>query len=192
MTIFDKNWALNQLRHQRNSYFVGLAAMHLLNHDAILGLVDTIVMIKDDYIIFNPSEDERKDKRYELHLKQLVDDYINKPDDLFITLVEFHKFIRRNLIKECFEVAKSYSKFMGIGKTLTVQPWYHWARIVRNAITHDLHFVFNKSDHNILPITWCGKTIDLPMNGMPFTQDFLGPELTIQLIVEIHDFILSH
>lgn len=54
MTVIDRQWALNQLRHSRNSAILSLAAMQMLNSDLIYDLDDKVVVLKTDGITFNP------------------------------------------------------------------------------------------------------------------------------------------
>ena len=191
MPALDKAWALNQLRHKRNSYVAALAAMHLLNTDSVLALSRQKVLLKHDSIIFNPNASERTGRRYEVKLRQIVSDYLYKRQDHGVTIREFHKFVRRNLIKESYEVAWSYTRDTKFRPILKTQPWFHFTRLVRDAITHDLHFRLKK-ELKILPVSWNGKTIDIAMDDQEMSENFLDPLITIDLIVAITTFVGSN
>ncbi len=100
--------------------------------------------------------------------------------------------MRRNLVKESFEVVEGYACFMKIESIAQKQPWYHFARLVRNVVTHDLHFRFGRFDRTILPVNWRGKNIEASMDGQEMTEDFLDPLTTIDLIIEFTDFVQSN
>jgi hypothetical protein len=193
MTTLDKAWALNQLRHKRNSYIAAIAAMHLLNVEKTVSVLrSTVVMFKGDIIYFNPKLSDRVGRRYELKLRHIVDEYRWKRESHMVTLEEFHKFVNRNLIKECYEVVEDYAEYARITITLRAQPWFHFARIVRNVVTHNLHFAFSKYDMKILPVSWNGKTIEASMNGQDMPANFANPHITLDLIEAMKEFVAKN
>jgi hypothetical protein len=191
VTVYDKSLALDQLRHKRNAYILTLASMRLLNSTCLETLKDRIVLIKPDGFIFDPLPEEREGERYEVQFNQILHSYINDNENFNVDLLELYKFSRRNLIKESFEVVKSYAGENNLTKQLKSQPWFEFARMVRNAVSHDLVWYFRPDDLKKLPVTWGGKTIDSSLNRKVLTTDFTDPLVTFELLEEIQKFIVS-
>lgn len=149
-----------------------------------------MVLLKHDGLIFNPNPSERIGRRYEAEFQQIVSDYTDRKQDHEVTITEFYKFVRRNLVKESFEVVWSYTRGANLRPILKTQPWFHFIRLARDAVTHDLHFRLEK-ERKVLPVCWNGKTIDIAMNGQEMRADFLDPLITLDIIVAISVFIES-
>jgi hypothetical protein len=185
----DKNWAQNCLRHNRNTALLSLAAMGILNSDTVESLNGRRVLIRGDYVVFNPEPSECVGKRYEFDLTQLVEKYRNYHDRYMETLFEFFKAARRMLVKESFEVVKAYAKAQGVGQVLKSSSWYEFARIVRNAISHDFHFQFKTHDQTLLPVRYGGVTIDSSLDGKDMPGSILPPGLAFDLYQEFVRFV---
>lgn len=185
----DKNWARNCLRHNRNTALLSLAAASLLNSDAVELLRDRVILVRSDAVVFNPEPTERRGKRYEFPLTQIADEYREYPERYKETLFEFYKSARRVLLKESFEVVKAYAKAQGYSKELIRSPWYQFARVVRNAISHDFHFRFNVHDIKILPVAYGGISIDRSLDEKPMANNILTPGVTFDLYHEFVKFV---
>lgn len=86
--------------------------------------------------------------------------------------MEFAKMLLRNLTLDSYEALFRYSKDTNQLAKMRTQPWYSFARIVRNSLTHTQHWRFNSRDLSQLPVTWRNKTIDTSMDGQELTFDF--------------------
>lgn len=190
--IGDKDWALNQLRHARNSYLYTLAGMRLLNSDASRGLQDRVVQLRQDGLLFDPDPSDRVGRRFEFEFNQLVFDYTSRKSDFDASLWELYKFVRRNLITESFEVAKTYSTNASMLTEFRDQPWYQFARVARNAVAHNFIVHFDNFARAALPITWNGKTLDQSLEGSEVTSDLLDPLTTCELIAVMEEFVRTH
>ena len=82
-----------------------------------------------------------------------------------------------------------YAEYKSVMPKLRLEAWFRFARIIRNAISHDFHYTFDKHDRACLPVRWEGKTIDISMLGKEMTEDMLDPLTTMRLIDEIRKFI---
>jgi len=189
MAVGDKQWALNQLRHARNSYLFTLAGLRLLNSPAVLDLRHRLIVLTPNEIVWDPDNSDRLGARSEFHLDQLINDYENARVNYDASLLELYKFVRRNLVTESFEVTRTYAVKVGISSKWRAEPWHQVARIVRNAIAHDFTISFDKHAKAALPITWAGKTIDLTMEGSEVTNGLLDPVFTVSLISGMQDFV---
>lgn len=188
----DKKWAANQIRHNRNTFIAAIGASYLFNTNAVLLLESQVVVCKDGCVIFNPEASDRSGKRYEIELGQLANEHQNNHPRYMETIKEFYKAFRRLLFKESFEIVKAYAEAHGHTPAFKAAPWHHFSRIVRNCVSHDFHFRFNKHDLTILPLSWGGVTIDSSMNGAHLREDQLPPDLVINLLNEWGQFITDH
>jgi len=175
MTAKDRTWANNQLRHCRNSAILTMASLRLIKNGALHVIGGETIVINPDGIVFGAGPSDRQGRRFEVELAQLVDEHANHHERLTESLLEWWKFVRRNLCKESFEVTKAYANANGAMAALQKQPWYAYARALRKAISHDFHFGFTNKDLARLPVTWAGKTIDGSMEGKDMTGDLLDP-----------------
>jgi hypothetical protein len=78
-----------------------------------------------------------------------------------------NRFLTRNLVKEGFRIAQSYCKASGHDEEMKSEPWYQFARIVVNELSHDFRLRLTTHDKKQLPASYRGKTIDESMDGRP-------------------------
>jgi hypothetical protein len=69
--------------------------------------------------------------------------------------------------------------------------WYPFARIIRNAISHNFRFDFGKGDRKLLPVKWLWVTISENLNGQPLTDDFFAPKIGYRLFLRMQDFAMA-
>ena len=67
--------------------------------------------------------------------------------------------------------------------------WYLFARIIRNALSHNFHFHFTANDKRMMPITWNSITISEDMEGQPITYESLWHNSGYQLFLEMREFL---
>jgi hypothetical protein len=99
------------------------------------------------------------------------------------------------LIRAPFEIVhdccEDYDKLVG-GKRLSEQmeatPWFQFARIIRNAISHNFHFQYNKYDRSLLLVTWNGITLCQDMEGKPLTSELLWHRTGYELFLQMRTF----
>lgn len=77
--------------------------------------------------------------------------------------------IIRSFVIESFEIVKDHCDDTGWMDQLHHEPWFHYVRFVRNALTHNRHWVFRQNDKAMLPISWNGRTIEASMEGQEIT-----------------------
>lgn len=87
------------------------------------------------------------------------------PNDYDHLSQELSKMLLRNFSADCFEAVKEYCEKSEQIKEMQSQPWYQFARIVRNSLTHTQYWKFTPYDLSLLPITWNGKKIDASLQG---------------------------
>jgi hypothetical protein len=78
---------------------------------------------------------------------------------------ELSKMLLRNFTGDCFEAVKDYCEVSGQLEAMKRQPWYQFARLVRNCLTHTQCWKFSPYDLSLLPVTWNDKTFDASLQG---------------------------
>jgi hypothetical protein len=108
------------------------------------------------------------------------------PADAEIANKEYLKMHFRALIKEGFELLKNYCAETDQQQLFRDEPWFHFARLIRNALSHNFRFSFNRRDD--LPVSWEGRTIDRVMDGQDLQIAFLGWDGMYKLFAEFQIF----
>lgn len=108
-----------------------------------------------------------------------VEGIIRDDERLRLGTGQLQKMIHRAALKELFELLRHYcheTKQMSLFKSA---PWYQFARIARNSLSHNYRLEFKKYDMSVLPVTWDGLTIDASMDGkyLPMEEFFTRPKL---------------
>jgi hypothetical protein len=191
MTTKDKRWALNQLRHRKNSFLLALCSVNFFKGPALDSLKGKRFLFKGASIVFDPLESERTGKRLEFEIDQLIQSRDNTPDDFNYDVIQLIKSARRNFVKESFEAIRAYTEenSSSLKTNIINEPWFNYARLIRNAVSHDLHWHFSKKDIPILPVSYNAITIDISLNGQDITEQFLHVEDLLYLWIDMNDFV---
>lgn len=101
---------------------------------------------------------------------------------------EFEAALMRMLVGEAFEVALWYGEESTQKGLITAAPWYQFARLVRNAVSHKQAGILNMwpPDLRGRVVEWRGKMLDASMVGKPV--DLSHPE-ALQLFQDISDYV---
>ena len=94
----------------------------------------------------------------------------------------------RSLILESFEVTKTRCVETGLGPVLRKEPWYHYVRLLRNALTHGGYWSFRRYDRNLLPLSWSGLTISAEMDGAVVSGQFADWYRALEISDALIDF----
>jgi hypothetical protein len=97
-----------------------------------------------------------------------------------------NSFLTRNLLKETFRITQSFCYLNKKMDILKGQPWYQFARIVVNSISHNFRFEFKPNDIKLLPVKYKGEIIDSSMDGKPISMKL---EILLNLIDDIIFFV---
>ena len=101
----------------------------------------------------------------------------------------------RALVRVPFELLKDYCE--DFDKTaaqpflmdkLKKTPWFEYTRLVRNAVSHNFRFAFDKNDRAKLPVAWNGITIDGSHDKKEITYETLWHRPGYELFLEMKDF----
>jgi hypothetical protein len=119
------------------------------------------------------------------------------PSRLVITsdfvLNQLHALIRApfELLHDCCEDHDQAVPGQHLVNTLQKCPWYQFARLVRNAISHSFRYDFKEADKRRLPITWRGITLTEDLNGKPITHETFWHKPGYELFLEMRDFAVA-
>ena len=151
-----KKELMSQLENAKNNYILGLAAISLFSNEKVYPILE---------------ESHAKFGVYTVEFKQ-VKNLLMKPADQLIAIKEFLTSQIRSLIKESFELLKNYCNETKQDSTFKAETWYQFARMIRNCLSHNFRFEFNKYDKNVLPVSWNRRTIDSTMDGKHLELNF--------------------
>lgn len=164
-----------QFENAKNNYILGLAAISLFANEKSYPILE---------------ESHCNLGQYSLTFDQVAR-LLRNQKDREIAVKEFRTMLLRALIKETFEIMKSYCAESNQKGLLTSEAWYQFARIIRNCISHNFRFEFNKYDKGLLPVVWKHRTIDLSMNGRHLELLFFGYVEAWELFSEMQSFVTS-
>ena len=125
---------------------------------------------------------------YTVEFDQLVK-LLENVNDREIALNEFAKMLMRTLLKESFEHIKDYCEETEQYAAFKSEHWYEFGRLIRNFLSHNCIFEFNKYDRERLPVSWKDRTITIEMNKQTLDKDFFGYVQTWELFKEFQDFV---
>lgn len=99
------------------------------------------------------------------------------------------------LIRAPFELlsdyCEDYDKAVAEGRLVADfrgAPWYDFARIIRNAASHNFRFHFSKGDRGRLPVTWHGISLTEELDGKAMTYEFFWHKPGYELFLEMRAF----
>ncbi len=167
-----KQELLSQLENAKNNYILGLAALSLFASEEIY------FVLKKSFCSFGP---------YSLSFEQVAN-LLKNPNNRDIAAKEFIKMLLRALIKESFELIKDYCDDSKQISVFVDQTFYQFARMIRNSLSHNFRFEFNKYDKTFLPVTWKGRTITIAMDRSYLELSFFGYVETWELFAELQSF----
>jgi hypothetical protein len=171
----DKSILFSTLRSFGTSFLVSLGATHLLCQDDSQPRLDGATL-KIEGVKFNLTALSALLKK-EQYKRSMIENFV--------------KSCYRACLCESWDAIKKYCESTGQLETLQQQCWYNFARLVRNALSHDFTFVFFPSDMKKLPVTWAGRTIVPDMEGSPITFRFLDFEDVLRLHATFQSFVSS-
>ena len=168
----DKSDLSGQLENAKNSYILGLAAISLF------GVEESHSILEKNHASFG---------QYTVKFDQVAN-LLRDESDRGIAVKEFLKMLLRALIKESFELIQGYCEDTGQSALFKSEPWYQFARMIRNCLSHNFRFMFNNYDKSLLPVTWRTRTITLSMDGQSLSLHFFGYLQTWELFQDFQDF----
>lgn len=173
--VITKPELISQLENAKNNYILGLAGISLF------GSPEAYLILEKNHAAFGT---------YTVEFAQVVH-LLQNATDREIAIKEFLTSQIRALIKESFELIKDYCDGTGQAALFKAEPWYQFARMIRNCLSHNFKFEFNKHDNGLLPVSWRARTITSAMDGQHLKLDFFGCVETWELFREYQVFVQS-
>ena len=164
---------LSQLENAKNNFVLGLAAISLFANP------EAFPLLEKSHVEFG---------KYKVPFKQ-VSNLLATKADREIAIKEFARSQLRALIKESFELIKDYCGNTDQSRKFEAEPWYQFARLMRNCLSHSGRFEFSRYDKGKLPITWETRTIDAALDRQSLKLNFFGWIQAWELFEEFEDFV---
>lgn len=171
--MMTKPELISQLENAKNNYILGLAGISLF------GSPEAYPILEKNHAAFGT---------YTVDFAQVVR-LLRNTKDREIAIKEFLTSQIRALIKESFELIKDYCDGTGQAALFKAEPWYQFARMIRNCLSHNFKFEFNKHDKGLLPVSWKARTITSAMDGQHLELGFFGYVETWELFREYQSFV---
>ena len=105
------------------------------------------------------------------------------PRALVETKRNANRFLTRNLLKEGFRITQSFCKAHGHSAQMISEPWYQFARMLVNCLSHDFRLQFPQ-DEKQLPVSYGHYVIDKSMDGRIL-------RIPLQVLAELSDHVID-
>ncbi|HZP77962.1 MAG TPA: hypothetical protein VFB45_17580 [Pseudolabrys sp.] len=99
------------------------------------------------------------------------------------------------LLRAPFEVLNAYCESYDSRQTgshlvsvLKCADWYEFARLIRNAVSHNFRFDFRKYDKSLMPLSWGGVTLTAELDGTPLTYESFWHKTGYELFLAMRAF----
>jgi hypothetical protein len=180
---FSKREILEMFRRQDIAYRLSILSSHWLhggaqyNPSAINDAHNLQMQVTDRWVSFSD-------------IAALLEDNVarfNAVSDF--TSAQLHAFIRApfELLQDYCEDYDKVTAGRSLMTRMRETEWYFFARIMRNAISHNLLLGFNDADRRRFPLMWRDIKLDESMEGKQVT-DVLGHKPALRLFLDMLAF----
>lgn len=170
----NKAELITQVENAKGLYVLGLGSTCLLSHK------DAPNILRESHVEFGGQKQTFRNMAGQLECNT----------DRQWILEEFHKIFLRFYIRETFEIILDYCKHTSQFNLVKSQPWFHFARLIRNCMAHNFKWVFDdKKDKPLLPITLRTSKIELAMEKQPLTLSFFNQSHAWNLHTDMSLFV---
>ena len=180
--IDNKDKLTTWLNAIQNSFMVGMAAIYLYEQSEVWPLLEGAELG------FVPQGKERVEPNLSIRLPiHFVADRMQRSEARVPLLHDFREFLLRNALAETLEHVREYCEATQQHKSLYAAPWYHFARMIRNALTHDGVIRYDK--YSRPPIAFDRWTLNAEDEGRHISESGIASTATVPLLVAIHAFV---
>ena len=117
--------------------------------------------------------------------KQFMDDLAIMGDQVQVeTKRNANRALTRNYLKEVFRITQSFCKMTGQSDVMSSEPWYQFARMVVNSLSHNFICEFRPEDKKYLPVTYKGVTLDITLDNKPLN-------MKLEILLTLSDDIIA-
>jgi hypothetical protein len=156
----------------QNNFVLGLAGIALLSRP------DAYDMLRSDVARFG---------NFTVPLDQ-VGHLLTKPGDRDEHLKQFAIVMMRDLVTLSYELALYHAAHAGFRSELEKEPWFNFASVIRNCLSHNLRIGFSKRTRSALPIRWQELELTADMEGKPLPLEFFNWDHAWRLFMDIKAF----
>ena len=156
----------------QNNYVLGLASIALLSADEVMPFLRT---------------QSASFGQYSVTFDQVAE-ILAKPAAREESIKQFLIMLMCSMTKDTFELTRHHCKAAGRLQEMQAQPWYQFARLVRNCIAHNFLFEFTSYDRTVLPVTWKGCTLTAVMDQQELPLAVFGYVQAWELFAEFRAF----
>lgn len=171
--MISKEESISQIMTQQNNFYLTLTSALLLNDEEILST------LKGNHVVLGG--------KYQFNF-DVICECLSNAERKVNALSSFVMMSMRHLVKETFEVTQMYAKQNGKYVDMKSQPWFQFARMCRNCLSHTQTFEFNPTDKKFLPVHWNGCCIDIGSEGKYLPETFTVDKVK-ELVSEFRKFI---
>lgn len=97
-----------------------------------------------------------------------------------------NRAVTRNAMKEAFRLTQAYCEASSQEGDLKSQPWYQFARILVNSLSHSFRLDFRQHDLKKLPVMYESEILDSTMNGKSVSMPL---SILVKLLDDIVRFV---
>lgn len=170
----NKEELITQVENCKALYVLGLGSICLLSRK------ESPAILRDSHVKFGGQIQT---------FKNMADQLENKNQRQWM-LDDFHKVFLRFYIRETFEIIADYCKATSHFEYMRKQPWFYFARLIRNCMAHNFKWTFDaKRDKPLLPLTLRTSTINIGMDGQPLSLSFFNQSHAWNLHTDMSLFV---
>ncbi len=171
----DKTKLQHQLKNAHDAFGVGLAGAVLLQSPQAWALLEKIGTARYNTL--------------EVNLQDVVK-LLKHGRDCDLVVSELMKLLLRSTVSEAFERVKAYCEATSQMDELRKEPWYLFAKLVRNSARHSLVVkIQGRKDKVLLPVSWKGRVISESMCGNPLPQGFIDADFLWEILKMLKAFV---
>jgi predicted DNA-binding protein (MmcQ/YjbR family) len=178
----DQQAFIQRLNAAREAFWFSLAAYALLTQDPARSAISGFSVKVDDhdFRVIRRESEELTPGRHSYRVNFIED--VSEPAAREVVHKAFEK-----MITDSFELVRAYAKSHDLEKEMRGQSWYRFARIYRNALSHDKTWPLDNKD----PVRWRNLIVNIDMEGQP-VRGFLSWMKGLQLGAEMTNFVANH
>lgn len=164
-----------QIDRVKDSFVLGLSALMLLSTEG------TPPMLENSSCCFG---------RHTINFDQIVESLKN-PKEKKAVLDDFVKMLYRSLVQDSVFIVEDYCEKSGRISLLHKEPWYPFAKAIKNCFSSGFRFSMECVAHDSLPVRWREKQITENMHGELLQSTFFDFDDAWDLVNEIRNFVDS-
>lgn len=166
---------VEQIDNIKNTFLLGLSAMMLFTMEG------TPPMLENSSCSFG---------RHTVCFDQLMASLGNQ-DEKKVILDDFIKMLYRTFVQEAVFVVEDYCERSGQSDLLYVQPWYPFAKAIKDCFSNGFRFGMDLAVNDSMPIRWRKKLITENMRGESLQSSFFDFDDAWDLVDDIRNFVVS-